>query len=233
MHEPFFDINEKRTQMIHYINLYCPYIKRAINHNLQKIDLQFETTIRLDDGQDNENTAIKVFLRHTLDNSQKTYSERTTSKVSLEKALDNLEETVKERYTKLEKLATPFEDFVQAIGHIRDDLSQFKSTKTLGMHPSLYETGIANPKMSLGEDGEPVVKIQQLKGGSFTTHPIIAFKPLHPREPATIDIDTWGHHSKNMLIISQIVSAIQKYMNTSVDFKFTEIQHMFPEYTNP
>lgn len=233
MQEPFFDINEKRTQMIHYINLYCPYIKRAINHNLQKIDLQFETTIRLDDGQDKENTAIKVFLRHTLDNSQKTYSERTTSKVSLEKALDNLEETVKERYTQLEKLATPFEDFVQAIGCIRDDLSQFKSTKTLGMNPSLYECGIADPKMSLGEDGEPVVEIKQLKGGSFSDHSIIAFKPLHRREPATIDIDTWGSNGKNMLIISQIVSEIQKYMDTDVNFKLTEIEHMFPEYTNP
>lgn len=233
MHEPFFDIDEKRTQMIHYINLYCPYIKRAINHNVQKIDIQFETTIRLDDGQDKENTAIKVFLRHTLDNSQNTYSERTTSKVSLEKALDNLEETVKERYTKLEKLATPFEDFVQSINQIRNNLSQLKSTKTLGMHPSLYKAGIANPKMLLAEDGEPVVEINQLKGGTFTAHPIITFKPLHPGEPATIDINTWGHDGQNMLVISQMISAIQKYMDTDVDFKLTEIQHMFPEYTNP
>lgn len=233
MHEPFFDIDEKRTQMIHYINLYCPYIKRAINHDLQKIDLQFETTIRLDGKHDKENTAIKVYLRHTLDNSQKTYSERTTSKVSLEKALDNLEETVKERYTELEKLATPFEDFVQAIGHIRNNLSQFKSKKTLGVHPSLYESGIANPKMSLGEDGEPVVEINQLKGGTFTVNPIITFKPLQPREPATIDINTWGKNGQNMLVISQIISAIQKYMDTDVEFKLTEIQHMFPEYTNP
>lgn len=233
MHEPFFDIDEKRTQMIHYINLYCPYIKRAINHNLQKIDLQFETTIRLDDGKDKENTAIKVYLRHTLDNSQKTFSERTTSKVSLEKALDNLEETVKERYTELEKLATPFEDLAQSIEWIRSDLSQFKSTKTLGMHPSLYQTGIANPKMTLAEDGEPVVEIHPLKGGTFTKQPIIAFRPLQPRKPAEIDIDTWGNNSQNMLIISQIVSAIQKYKNADVDFKLTEIQHMFPEYTNP
>src|SRR5699024_10735512 len=141
--------------------------------------------------------------------------------------------TVKERYTQLEKLATPFEDFVQAIGHIRDDLSQFKSKKTLGIRPSLYESGIANPKMSLAEDGEPVIEINQLNDGTCTDHPIITFKPLHPREPATIDINTWGHNGQNMLIISQIISAIQKYMDTDVDFKLTEIQHMFPEYTNP
>lgn len=233
MVESFFDVIEKRTQIIHYINLNCPYIKRAINNDCQKIDIQFDTSIQLIEGDKGNQTSIKVSLRHVLDNTQKAYSEQSTSKVSIEKALDNLEKTVKGRYVEVEKLSTPFETFVKSVQKLNNGLSKLNLKEQPGLYSGLDEMGFARPELSLDKDGQPVVEIYTMKYFFIRNKPIVRFRPLLSREPMLVDIGMWGRNSQNLEILSRLTSVIHEYTSSDINFMIKEFEHILPGFKDP